>query len=70
MRRNRHFKQRQSNRIDYMIMQEQAADQLRREQEQAEVRLQNELDALDVVERATKRAFQSIETKALREVGA
>lgn len=47
MSRNRNFKQRQANRIDFMIMQEQAADQMRRDQEQAEARLQNQLETLD-----------------------
>lgn len=47
MSRNRSFKERQTNRIDYIIMQEQAAEQMRQAQEQAEIRLQNELDALN-----------------------
>lgn len=47
MSRNRNFKQRQANRIDFMIMQEHAADQMRRDQEQAAARLQNQLETLD-----------------------
>ena len=66
---SRHFKQRNSSRIDFMIQQEIIADQLRREREQAEARLQNELDALEAIERATQKAFASVENKALREVG-
>lgn len=57
----RTFKERNSNRINFMILQEQAEEQLRREQEQAEARLQNNLDAMDCVERATVSAFEAIE---------
>jgi hypothetical protein len=68
----RTFKERNSNRINFMIQQEIIDDQLRREQEQAEIRLQNELDALAIVERATHKAFASIENKVsdCGEVGA
>ena len=58
---SRHFKQRQSNRLNYAIMREQAEEQMRRDQEQAEARLQNELDALEAIERATHKAFSAIE---------
>jgi len=49
MSRNRHFKQRQSNRIEYMIQQELAAEKLRNEQLEAEAKLQNQLDTLDTI---------------------
>jgi len=67
---SRHFKQRQSDRLNYAIMREHAEEQMRRDQDQAEARLQNQLDALEAIERATQKAFASVETKALREVGA
>ena len=57
----RTYKERNSNRINFMIQQEIIADQLRRDQEQAEARLQNERDALEAIERATHKAFASIE---------
>lgn len=50
MPRNRHFKQRQSNRLHYMILQEQAeieAQRLRDENEQAAATLKNQLAALE-----------------------
>ena len=50
MPRNRHFKQRQSNRLHFIMMQEQAeieAQRLRDENEQAAVTLENQLAALD-----------------------
>ena len=62
------FKQRQSNRLEWMMQAELAAERLRIENEEAEARLQNALDTIDVVTRATERAFQSVEQQAMREV--
>jgi hypothetical protein len=70
---SRPFKQRQSDRLHYLIIQEEIeAQRLRDEQEEAEARLQNQLDALEAIERATHKAFASIEEKltAHGEVGA
>jgi len=49
MSRNRHFKQRQARRLDYMIQAELTAEKLRQEQLEAEARLQNQLDTLDSI---------------------
>ncbi len=48
-RRDRHFKLRQASRLDWLIRQEEAAEQLRREQEEAEIRLQRQLDQIDLI---------------------
>jgi hypothetical protein len=62
---SRPFKTRQSDRLHYLIIQEEIESQrLRDEQEQAEARLQNQLDALEAIERATQKAFASIENQA------
>jgi hypothetical protein len=50
MSRNRHFKHRQARRAEYMIQAELAAEQLRREQLEAEAKLQAQLDTLDSIE--------------------
>ena len=69
MSHHRSFKQRQSARLHYAIMQEEIEMQrLQDQNQQAEAQLQNELDGLNVVERATKRAFAAIEKQALQEV--
>ena len=62
MSRHRSFKQRQSARLHYAIMQEEIEMQrLQDQNQQAEAQLQNELDGLQAIERATHKAFASIE---------
>jgi hypothetical protein len=68
----RTFKERNSNRINFMILQEQAeieAQRLRDENDQARNTLAMNLDTTNIVARATERAFQSIENQAMMEVG-
>ena len=45
--KNRHFKERQSRRLNWMIQQELAEQRLQEEQEQAEAALSNQLDTFD-----------------------
>jgi hypothetical protein len=47
MIRDRHFKQRQARRLDYMIQAEFAAENLRQEQLEAEAKLQAQLDSIE-----------------------
>ena len=68
----RHFKQRQSARLNYEIYREQAeieAQRLLDQNDQARNTLAMNLDTTNIVARATERAFQSIENQAMREVG-
>ena len=72
MSRHRSFKERNSNRINFMILHEQAeieAQRLRYENDQAGNTLAMNLDTTNIVVRATERAFQSIENQAMMEVG-
>ena len=58
---NRHFKHRQARRVEYMIQAELAAEKLRREQLEAEAKLQAQLDALDSI--ATPNDSKEVGTK-------
>lgn len=64
MSRNRSFKQRQSSRLNYEIYREQAEERLRIENEEAEARLQNQLDSMDNIARVVRKAFEAIENQA------
>ena len=61
MSRDRHFKQRQARRVEYMIQAELAAEKLRREQLEAEAKLQAQLDTLDSIK--TPNDFAGVGTK-------
>ena len=61
MSRDRHFKQRQARRLDYMIQAELTAEKLRQEQLEAGAKLQAQLDTLDSI--ATPNDSKEVGTK-------
>ena len=64
----RHFKDRQSRRLNWIIQQELAEQRLRDEQEQTIATLSNTMESLDCgMSHATRKAFATIEQKGVNQ---